>query len=106
MLHGLLAKELSSYFNLAIRDHYKDKNNWDIKVGYKQNSLRIWQKIAEISGGYKYKYSKIGTLGAIAIGIFLGLLFYMIYADQMMGFLMVPILMIGCYLVFMAAVMQ
>jgi len=67
--------------------------------------LRIWQKIAEISGGYKYKYSKIGTLGAIAIGIFLGLLFYMIYADQMIGFLMIPVVFIGFYLVFMAAIM-
>jgi len=42
MLNGLLAKELSSYFNLAIKDHFQENSNWQIKLGFKQNYLRIW----------------------------------------------------------------
>ena len=48
----LLGRELSTEFKLCITSHFHNHNT-TISTGYKQNTLRIWQKIAELAGGYK-----------------------------------------------------
>jgi len=81
MLCALLARELSSQFKLTIEECYQDNVNWNISIGYKKNVLRIWQKIAELAGGYKFDYIKMGALASSILLVFLCLIFYIVYAD-------------------------
>jgi hypothetical protein len=46
------AKDIQYQFRAAILKHFKG-TGFEVMVGYKENVVRIWQKIADTEDGYE-----------------------------------------------------